>query len=113
MQEKYLLSLLELGLNQNVVSENIRLFCRLCKLTATSKICCVEQKVCKLTQATCTLLMVGTFQGRLRSLLPGIDSRRCFEFTILNYKPRSSPNMLEFSQVGNNIRIEVSHEIMF
>lgn len=57
--------------------------------------------------------MPVTIGRSLRALLLAIKSRRNFEFTIFNNKSGSLVNFWAISQVSNDIRVEVSLELMF
>lgn len=57
--------------------------------------------------------MAVTIGRSLRALLVAMESRRNFEFTIFNYKSASRVSVWATSQVSNDIRIEVSLEVMF
>lgn len=85
----------------------------MCILTTMGKVRFVEQSIRKRTQATRCLLVAITIGRSVRALLVAIDSCRNFEFTVFNDKPGSLVALWAISQFSNDIRIEVSLEIMF
>ena len=57
--------------------------------------------------------MAFTIGRSFRAHVVAVESGGNFEFTIFNYKPGSGSSLEAISQVRNDIRIEVSLEIMF